>query len=552
MTRCGRGCGVLLSVMLLLTGSATGCRGGAGTQPKDDQRASGDPTRLEPVALPDVSSTAPAVQKQIHDAAGSAESYAQRGEHDNAGAAYGQLGKVLLAAGYPDAAVTALRRAIASSPSDVRWHHFLGYAYWRTNRPDQAIASFERATALAPGGDLSALLWLGELHLTRWESARAETAFRKARMLQGSSAPAEAGLGRVALARRDYSSAVEHLERALMLDPRLLSAHYPLALAYRALGNTRQAELHFRVGPTAETAGFDQRLQELEGLVESAPERDAQGRSALARGDWPAAVAHFRRGLELTGSDASLRATLHHRLGTALAQLNDGAGAYAEFQRAIEVVPGFAPAHYSLGLTSLAANDANAAIRHLSNAIRHDPSYLEAHIALGDVQRLLGQSEDALRHYRRALDISPASAAARFGEGVSLAKLHRFLEARDRFTEANALYPSDPSLALGLARVLAASPDEHVRDVQRAQALVAPIAAGSPTADALEVLAMARAASGAYEEAARIQRDAMTLAGRTGQGDRARRMAENLRSYEGRRQPRTLWTAEPLYQRSMR
>ena len=63
---------------------------------------------------------------------------------------------------------------------------------------------------------------------------------------------------------------------------------------------------------------------------------DARSRDALTRGDWAAAMSEARRGLELTGTDPVLRAALHHRLGTALAQTGDTAGARAVNARLLE------------------------------------------------------------------------------------------------------------------------------------------------------------------------------------------------------------------------
>ena len=47
--------------------------------------------------------------------------------------------------------------------------------------------------------------------------------------------------GRNALAVEDYASAVGHLEAALVLDPEAGEVHYPLAMAYRGLGDRERA-----------------------------------------------------------------------------------------------------------------------------------------------------------------------------------------------------------------------------------------------------------------------------------------------------------------------
>src|SRR6185436_21020110 len=94
--------------------------------------------------------------------------------------------------------------------------------------------------------DLPTLVWLGSAYLDQGRAAQAEPLFMKALSIQPSSVPVLFGLGRTALARQEYARAVEYLERALSLDPKARMIHYPLAMAYRGMGNLEQAEAHLR------------------------------------------------------------------------------------------------------------------------------------------------------------------------------------------------------------------------------------------------------------------------------------------------------------------
>ena len=47
---------------------------------------------------------------------------------------------------------------------------------------------------------------------------------------------------RIALQKKQYSEAIPELERAVSLRPRLVQAHYNLAQAYKALGDTQKSE----------------------------------------------------------------------------------------------------------------------------------------------------------------------------------------------------------------------------------------------------------------------------------------------------------------------
>src|SRR5205823_2319414 len=150
-------------------------------------------------------------------------------------------------------------------------------------------------------------------------------------------AAAIAALGRASLARGDYGSAVKLLEQALTMDPDASSLHYPLSVAYRALGDGARSDFHLRRRGTTEVRRADPLIERLSGLLDSAVTHDAAARAALARGDWTEAVAQSRRALDLAGDKPSIRAPLYHRLGSALAQTGDIAGARKEFEQAVRL-----------------------------------------------------------------------------------------------------------------------------------------------------------------------------------------------------------------------
>ena len=85
------------------------------------------------------------------------------------------------------------------------------------------------------------------------------------------------GLGRAALAKREYSRAVDQFEQVLAADPRASIAHYPLALAYRGLSDTARAEAHLRQQGTVEVGPPDPLMVELRGLLHGAVAEEGRG-----------------------------------------------------------------------------------------------------------------------------------------------------------------------------------------------------------------------------------------------------------------------------------
>ena len=65
---------------------------------------------------------------------------------------------------------------------------------------------------------------------------------------------------------RDFAQAVTLLEEALTLAPDATVVHYPLALAYRGLGNPAKADEHLRLRGEVEPTPADPLLEALGGL----------------------------------------------------------------------------------------------------------------------------------------------------------------------------------------------------------------------------------------------------------------------------------------------
>jgi tetratricopeptide (TPR) repeat protein len=107
---------------------------------------------LRPILTPDLSRTSDSLREQI------------RGRYsslmvtlENAGAttadlvaAYGEMGKLLTAAEYFDAAEACLLNANALAPNDPRWTYYLAHVYRNRNELLKAASFFERTLQLRP------------------------------------------------------------------------------------------------------------------------------------------------------------------------------------------------------------------------------------------------------------------------------------------------------------------------------------------------------------------------------------------------------------------
>lgn len=446
MRACFRIAGTLAAVWFAGTWTA-GC-----ADPDDPERTGGpavanraplNPAELPPVSLPDLSRLATAAAAQVRTSYGTVqdalESGAPTGEVANA---YGALGLILMAAEYFDLAAISYRHAEARAQGDPRWPYYLGHLYRMTEERGAAVAAFERVLALR-ASDVPTLVWLGRARLDEGRPELAERQFRQAAAFDPRSAAALAGAGRAALARGDFLGAAEFLEQALAAAPEASRLRYPLAMAYRALGELDLAEAHLARRGSVEPPLADPLMEELDALLPSAMKFEGRGIQALQSGRWAAAVDAFREGLELEPDNVSLR----QRLATALAAGGDTRAAVTQLEEALRRDPDFARAHFSLGAILALQGRQTEAVERYETALRLQPGYVEARMGLAEALRGAGRLTDSLPHYLEVTRVDPGFAEAWFGRADALVRLGRLDEARAWLSEARTIHPDRPELA---------------------------------------------------------------------------------------------------------
>jgi tetratricopeptide (TPR) repeat protein len=526
--------------LLLIAG---GCRAGSDQSNQAAPAATGH--ALRPVSLPDLTSASATAQSQVREryAALQARIDDTTTRPHELAAEYGEMGKLLIAAEFLENAEPCLLNARDLEPGEMRWPYYMGHLQRLRNAPDNAAKWFERVLALMPD-HVPTLVWLGEMYLAQNRAVDAEPLFTKALSLQPREAAASYGLGRTALARQDYATAIKYLEGALSEAPNASRIHYPLALAYRGRGDREKAEAHLRQRGDVELSPVDPLMAELGGLLQNAAAYEVRGAEALEKRQWSEAVANLRKAIALAPNNALTRVNL----GTALFLMDDAAGALEQFETAVRLSPDLPKAHFSIGVILEARGRDREAIDAFSVALKHDPNYLEARMQLADALRRNGRVEESLSHYAEVIKSSPSVSQARFGYGMALVRLGRFSQARDSMAEGMETFRDQPGFAHALARLLAAAPDDRVRDGRHALALMNDLLARQKTVALAETMAMTLAELGRFDEAVSWQREAIATAKQSGNAQSARAMAENLNLYEHRRPCRTPWPeVDPVF-----
>jgi tetratricopeptide (TPR) repeat protein len=278
-------------------------------------------------------------------------------------------------------------------------------------------------------------------------------------------------------------------------------------------------------------------MEQVAGLLQNASAYETRGAEAMGRRDWKTAIVNLQQAASLAPDNP----VTHLNLGTALYISGDASAAADQFQTAIRLNPGLAKAHFGLGVLQQAKGRDAEAIDHFTAAVNADPSYTEARLQLADALRRQQRLDAALAEYSQIVKADPTVSQARFGYAMALVRLRRFRQAREALSAATAAFPDQPGFPHALARLLAAAPDDSVRDGQRALALLQPLVKTHRGVTLSESLGMALAELGRFEEAVKWQENAIQEARQSGQPQLAERLNDNLQRYMQHVPCRTPW-----------
>jgi len=248
-------------------------------------------------------------------------------------------------------------------------------------------------------------------------------------------------LGNVFNASGRIPEAITFYERALLIKPAYVEAHYNLGVVLskvpgRLQDAAAQYEAVLRLKPDFVEAHWNL--------------GNAWSRVPGRLND---AAAQYEAVLRLKPDYAEA----HNNLGVVWSQLpgrlNDAA---AQYEAALRLKPDYAEAHYNLGnVWSQLPERLNDAAAQYEAALRLKPDYFEAHNNLGLAwSQLPGRMQDAITQYEAALRLKPDFAPGWHNLGVSWFRLGNLPAAAAAFREELRLSPNDPAAQQALAAAL--------------------------------------------------------------------------------------------------
>jgi Flp pilus assembly protein TadD len=316
--------------------------------------------------------------------------------------------------------------------------------------------------------------------------------YQKALGLKADFPPALYNLGVLFLNQNRLAEARASFMRILELDPNHAMAMCNLGSIEFQRGEVARAEELFgqaiRLAPNSPQVHFN--LASL----------------AVGKEDFPAAEKRYRKAIllyhELRLEDQDLLAASHDGLGSVLLRRGNTAGAEDEYRKLIELKPDHPAAYYNLGQIHLRS----------------------------------GRLDPALDSFRSAEALTPRDPDVHYQLAETLKKKRDFAAAVNHYDHAMRLAQKPGHATLQLIWLLAACPDDQVRNAARAVDLAEGLKklAGGTNPTVLDALSLAYAEAGRFDEAIVAASSALALAQGAGEKDLASGIRRRLQSFKSK------------------
>jgi tetratricopeptide (TPR) repeat protein len=502
---------------------------------------------LTPIPATDTSMLEPAVRNRLATAQAEFDRVAGRNpSNGDLGNAYGELAMVYHAQDLALPAEAAYLNAHQLAPHDKRWPYLLAHLYADASRLPEAIKTYEIVRSIDTS-DVATQINLGRLYFLSGDLAKSRAMYDKAQSNKDARAAALAGLGKIALARKEYRQAVDQLEAALKLSPEANRLRQPLAMGYRGLNDNDSAEANLaRYDPTGDeprisdplVGSLDSKVVVSRVLLRRGQRYGAERRFDLAEQAFRAAVA---------SDPASPEAIAN--LGISLANLGHTAEAEKRLAESLRMDDSNSVVHFSLGVIYDRQGLDKLAMEQYQAALEHDPNNLQARVYLADAKMRAGSAAEAVRLYREALARTPDSVRMQFSLAMALVQATRHVEARKVLEAALAAQPRNEEVISALARLLATAPESKVRDGARSLTLAKGLFESTHRLAAGQTYAMAFAETGNFTDAVKLQQQTIIGYERSGTPVDKSFLARNLLLYQRHRASREGWPAgDPAFQ----
>ncbi|MCH6572398.1 MAG: tetratricopeptide repeat protein [Proteobacteria bacterium] len=491
---------------------------------------------LVEIPLPDLTRLQPEIRVLIEPAIASFEAGRDGLDGPELGFHFGSLGMHFHAYRMLNEARAAYRNALLLDSGNYRWSYLIALVLEELDQTDRAIAMYGISLALEPS-NIAARTRLGLQFIRQGAIEEGQAQLQQVLKLDNRNAVALAGMGQIALGRKQNQRATSYFLRALDSQPEAGFLHNQVAAAYRAMNDGENADRHLQQ--------VDQRIPVIADPV-----------LAFVHAHRVAPVEYLRMGNELVRAGKHAEAVKAFQLATAigpgfqplfiaLAQsqrvLEQDQDAYAAIDAALKLSPSDPTANYIKAVWLDQDGSGNVAIGFYRSVLNGQPKFAKARLLLANALMRMRRFAEATVQYQRIVAEDEQHMTARFLLGIAYLVQGNCAAAIGPIGDSLALGPGNVRVRTVAARLYATCPNAAA-DL-RAQSLgyARDLYREMPGADMAVTLAMALAANGEFAEAEEYQAEAMFEAIMDQDADRQAMLYGDMQRYQQKKRALKTW-----------
>lgn len=349
-------------------------------------------------------------------------------------------GRLLLEQGKYQDSVLSLQKTVADAGDSNEAHYYLGMAYWKSGKADQANTELQNALRITPGLPV-ALRALAQLNFAQQNYPVAQIYAQELVQSNSKNPSDHLLLGETLFQQGKDKEAEAQILAAKQLAPNNAGVHIDIALLYNSEKKYPEADKEYQAA--------------LQAAPDNAAVLDQYTGFLVSRGELAKAVTLAEQFLTRNPKDARAHLILS---GVQLRARNFKV-AGAEAEQAIQLAPRSIPAYLELGQVLDAQGDTAGALQAYQNALAVDPNDAALLTQIGNIYMNQGDLSRAAEEFQKAIGAnapdSPNSAAAENNLAWIYAEQGQNLDvALGLAQKAKSQYPETPTFTDTLAWVM--------------------------------------------------------------------------------------------------
>ncbi|MCZ6912732.1 MAG: tetratricopeptide repeat protein, partial [Proteobacteria bacterium] len=355
--------------------------------------------------------------------------------------------------------------------------------------------------------------------------------------LDNRNAVALAGLGQIALERKQNGRAASYFLRALDSQPDAGYLHIQVAAAYRAMDDVDNADRHLEQ--------VNQRIPVIEDPT-----------LAFVNAHRVSPVEYLRIGSELVQAGKHRKAIKAFQLATSIGpdfqpsfvalakshrELEQDKDAYTAIDEALKLSPSDPAANYIKAVWLDQDGSGNVAVGFYRSALNGRPEFNRARLLLANTLLRLGRVAEATVQYQRVVANDEQQLTTKFLLGIAYLVQGNCAAAIGPISDSLALGPGNVRVRTVAARLFATCPASSAQQRKQSLSFARDLYREMPVADMAVTLAMALAANGEFAEAEEYQAQAMFEAIRNQEAGRQAMLYDDMQRYQQKKQALRTW-----------